>query len=111
MSNPVILICTKCRGPEAAAEMRRALGPLVPDGTRFRPVECLAGCDHPTAVGYQADSKASYLFGGIESAEEIAAIGAFAWQYAAHETGWTSSSERPPALKGKVLARLPGLKA
>lgn len=107
-TNHVILICTKCRGPEAAAQLRRSIEAAAPDGVTYRAVDCLAGCDAPVTVGYQAVGKASYLFGGIETAEEIAALGAFAAQYMASETGWTNATQRPAALKDKTLARLPG---
>ena len=109
VSNPVILICTTCRGYSAAAELRQVIAETAPEGAVFKPVDCLAGCDHKTAVGIQGAGKASYLFGPIETVDEARAIGAFAHQYEASESGWTSSQERPLALKDKTLARLPRL--
>ncbi|MEM9797144.1 MAG: DUF1636 domain-containing protein [Pseudomonadota bacterium] len=108
-SDTTILICTKCRGSNSAAAMRQTLTETVASGVIFRAVDCMAGCDHPVAVGVQAEGKASYLFGGIETEAEIAAIARFVRDYAASEKGWTNSGERPAALTGKTLARLPGL--
>ena len=91
--------------------MRAALTARLPTGFTIRPVDCMAGCDHPVAVGFQAPGKATYLFGPIAGDEDIAAIAEFAHQYDAHETGWTSATERPRALYDKTLARLPGHKS
>ena len=105
-----ILICTKCRGVDAAADLRRALEIATPGDVTFKPVDCMAGCDTPVTVGCQAPGKATYLFGGIETAEDVAALASFATQYAASETGWTNSGERPAGLKDKTLARMPGVR-
>ncbi|MEL6967246.1 MAG: DUF1636 domain-containing protein [Pseudomonadota bacterium] len=104
-----LFICSKCRGASVAAELRQALEPTLPDCFSIRAVSCMAGCDHPVAVGIQSQAKATYLFGGIETAAEIAAIGAFAHQYAGSTTGWTSASERPAPLTNKTLAHLPAM--
>ena len=106
-----LLICTKCQGHEVAARFREALQPKLPKSFSVRAVECLAGCDFPTAIGYQAEGKASYLFGGIDSDEIIDAIVEFAHQYEESDNGWTSSAERPLALYDKTLARLPTFNA
>ena len=106
-----LLICTTCAGPKAAARMRAALAPDLPEGFAIRPVDCMAGCDHPVTVGFQAPGKASYLFGPITGDADMAGVAEFAHQYAAHETGWTSASDRPQALYHKTLARLPWVKA
>ncbi|MEM1317325.1 MAG: DUF1636 family protein [Pseudomonadota bacterium] len=105
-----ILICTKCRGVEAAAAMRGALTEDLPLGFGFRAVNCMAGCDHPIAVGLQAHGKATYLFGPIDDDDAVAAIGEFAHQYQQSGDGWTSATDRPAALYEKTLARLPGLR-
>lgn len=104
-----ILICTKCRGPRAAAKLRAALSARVPGGIGFRAVDCMAACDQPVAVGFQARAKASYVFGPIEVAQDVDALCEFASQYTQSATGWTSASDRPRALFDKTIARLPGL--
>lgn len=89
--------------------MRATLASGVPLNVTFRAVDCLAGCDHPIAVGVQGQGKAAYLFGGIETDEDIDAIGEFALQYHDCCDGWSSSTDRPAALRDKTLARLPAL--
>ena len=49
----------------------------------------MAGCERKPTIGLQAPGKASYLFGEIDSAEDIAAIVAFSHQYRSTADGWT----------------------
>ena len=106
-----ILICATCKGEGHAAKLRSALSNDLPAGYAFRAVDCMAGCDRPTTVGFQARGKASYLFGDIESEDDLRALGQFAEQYHQSKGGWTSATDRPAALYTKTLARLPGLTA
>ncbi len=106
-SDHTIYICTKCRGTDEAARLRALLAADLPDGYAFRAVDCMAGCDNPITVGFQAPGKATYLFGDIESTADIAAISEFARQFQANDSGWTSATERPEALYNKTLARMP----
>lgn len=105
----ILLICSTCQGTSAAKALRQAVEPDLPKGYRVRAVDCMAGCDHPITVGFQATGKASYLFGRIETAEDHRALAEFAAQYQASESGWTSATHRPAALYEKTLARLPAL--
>lgn len=104
-----ILICTTCRGQGAADKIRAALSADLPQSYAFRAVDCMAGCDRPATVGFQAVGKASYLFGDIATQADLSALTLFAGQYRHSATGWTSATERPAALFDKTLARLPGL--
>ncbi|KIN68487.1 DUF1636 domain containing protein [Sulfitobacter donghicola DSW-25 = KCTC 12864 = JCM 14565] len=67
----------------------------------------MAGCAHPTTVGFQAANKTQYLFGDIHSTKDVDALVAFAHQYHSIPNGWCNATERPPALLDKTLARLP----
>lgn len=69
--------------------------------------DCMAGCDRPCTVAYQANRKASYLFGEIESQKDIDDLLAFAKQYAQLADGWSNATDRPLGLIEKTLARLP----
>jgi predicted metal-binding protein len=109
-SEHLILICSTCEGPEHARALRNALKSDVPDGVNFRAVDCLAGCESSPTVGFQAHEKATYLFGKIQTPEDIQGIADFAHQYCASENGWTNSTQRPRALRDKTLARIPALK-
>jgi predicted metal-binding protein len=105
----VILICATCKGTQSACDIDAALKNRLTDSFEIRTVDCMAGCDAPTTVAFQAKEKAQYLFGGIGTALEISALAEFAWQYYQSDDGWTNASERPRALFTKTLARLPRL--
>jgi len=50
---------------------------------------------------------AQNLFGDIDPAENLDALVEFAKVYRAREDGMTRFNERPDALRGKCLARIP----
>jgi len=102
-----LLICAKCQGTETAGALRRALSDGLPKRFAIRAVDCMAGCDRPTTIGFQAKGKAQYLFGDIGGASDIEALIAFAQQYENSRDGWTNATERPPALIDKTLSRMP----
>ena len=106
-----ILICSRCRGVKAASQLAAALNDGLPAGFVLRAVDCMAGCDHPTAIGLQAPGKATYLFGPIEGSADVTAILAFSHQYRQSADGWTAATQRPKALFDKTLARMPAFKA
>ncbi len=105
-----ILICTTCKGKKDAARGRATLSVDLPDGYAFRAVDCMAGCDQPLTVGFPAWGKASHLFGDIENADDVQALGQFSIQYQQSRTGRTSSTERHAALSHKTMARMPAIK-
>ncbi|CUH41892.1 DUF1636 family protein [Ruegeria atlantica] len=105
-----LLICETCEGPDRADSLRAALASKLPSSFDVRSISCMAGCGRPTTVGFQALDKAQYLFGDIQSAEDLDALAEFAHQYHRSGDGWTNATQRPPALLEKTLARLPRLK-
>lgn len=104
-----VLICATCQGLEAAQHIADALCPELPAGFAVRTVDCMAGCDHPVTVGFQAPGKAQYLFGDIGTEQELNALAQFAAQYLGSATGWTKATDRPAPLITKTLARMPAL--
>jgi len=110
-SDHTILICSTCKGTGEAGKLRAALAQHIPSSFRLRAVDCMAGCGRPVTVGFQAPGKAQYLFGGIETDADTAALARFAHQYQASETGWTNAGARPAELYHKTLARLPRIKS
>lgn len=104
-----ILICSTCAGAQPLDVMRTALAAGLHEGFAIRHVDCMAGCDHPTTVGFQAIGKAQYLFGEIQTPRDIEALIEFAGQYQDSADGWTSASDRPAALYHKTLSRMPGI--
>ncbi|WP_170326254.1 DUF1636 family protein [Ruegeria arenilitoris] len=104
-----LLICETCKGPENADALRTALEGNLPAGFAVRTVDCMAGCERPTTVGFQAVGKAQYLFGDIQSERDINAVTEFARQFHDRADGWTNATDRPRALFTKTLARMPCL--
>ena len=107
----VCLICSKCQLGVSLETLKAKLAGLLPDTFVIRTVDCMAGCDMPRTVGFQAIGKAQYLFGPIETDEDIAALVEFAAQYCASADGWSTATERPRALYNKTLSRLPKIDA
>ncbi|KIC45036.1 hypothetical protein RA28_11115 [Ruegeria sp. ANG-S4] len=105
-----ILVCATCNGSQSFESLREKLGKNAPPGFAIRSVDCMAGCAHPTTVGFQADGKAQYLFGNITTDEDVMALTEFARQYRRSEDGWTSATDRPRALYTKTLSRMPGIR-
>lgn len=102
-----LLICSTCTGALPVGVMRNALTGRLPTGFTVRTVTCMAGCARPTTVGFQAVGKAQYLFGDIETAEDVEALVEFAHQYCNVVDGWTNATDRPRPLFAKTLSRLP----
>lgn len=107
-----IIVCTRCRDPlSGAAAAEQLLSRLATsgglDGFTVQTVACMAGCDRPLAVAFRAEGKASYLFGGIRPEGDLGALEEFAEIYRALPDGWCREVERPEALRGKTLARIP----
>ena len=75
---------------------------------QIQEVSCMAACSRPISVAITEAGKASYLFGDISSEEHVLALIEFVAQYQNNATGWTSSVERPKALRSKTVARIPG---
>ncbi len=107
-----IFICNRCRSGSgqrpAGPDLQARLGPhMQAGGFRVEDVACLAGCERPLAVAFSAPSKATFLFGDIDPAEDVDALLAFARQYRGLPDGWCNEGQRPTGLRGKTLARVP----
>lgn len=114
-----LILCTTCRktGTDCrlgfelleslnrAADLGRAAG--LPEDFGVSGTACLSGCTRPCTVAFVADGKTSYLFGDIDPQENLDALVEFAKLYRASEDGMTRFNERPDALRGKCLARIP----
>jgi predicted metal-binding protein len=114
-----LILCTTCRktGTDCrlgfellqslnrTADLGRAAG--LPDDFGIAGTACLSGCSRPCTVAFVADGKTSYLFGDIDPQEDLEALVEFARLYLAREDGMTRFNERPDALRGKCLARIP----
>ena len=114
-----LILCTTCRRTgtdcrpglrllqslDQAADLGRSAG--LPEEFGISGTACLSGCTQPCTVAFVAEGKTTYLFGDIDPAEDLDALLAFARLYQAREDGMTGFRERPEALRGKCLARVP----
>ncbi|WP_298850229.1 DUF1636 domain-containing protein [uncultured Ruegeria sp.] len=108
-SDHYVLICSTCQGPISAEAAQDVLDTKLPDGFETRMIACMAGCERAMTVGFQAAGKTQYLFGDIETEIDLTALVDFATQFGDSDDGWTSASDRPPALFSKTLSRMPHL--
>ncbi|OEC97795.1 MULTISPECIES: DUF1636 domain-containing protein [unclassified Rhizobium] len=113
-----ITVCTNCRhvgkpcrpGLELLKHLQMAISradAALADDFSLEGSVCMAGCERPCTVAFQATAKSTYLFGDIEDASDIGALVSFAKLYRDRLDGLTRESERPKALAGKTLARIP----
>lgn len=102
-----LLICSTCNGTLGVENARGELASKLPSGFVIHTVDCMAGCDRPTTVGFQAVGKAQYLFGDIQTEQDLEALAEFALQYQNSADGWTNATDRPWALFTKTISRMP----
>lgn len=113
-----ITVCATCRhvgqssrpGPDLLKHLQAAMAradTALSDDFVLEGSVCMAGCERPCTVSFQAAAKATYLFGDIGDGGDIGALVSFARLYRDRLDGLTRESERPKALAGKVLARIP----
>ena len=118
-SHHTITVCTDCRrlapndlaAAAIAGLLRERLDEGAPPASHFaiRGTACMAACDTPCAVAFQAEGKASYLFSRISSDADVKALVDFAKLYAERPDGMSRQCERPKLLARKTLARIPSL--
>ena len=118
-SSTTLLVCTRCRRPEAnpaaprpGAALFDAVLRIAPEGPGVRAagVACLSGCKRPCAAALLAPGKVSYLFGDLTPDTEGAAdLLAAARAHAARPDGYLARASRPERLRTGILARLPPL--
>jgi len=113
-----ITVCTDCRhigvpcrpGLDLLKQLQAAIaqaGTVLSEDFSLQGSVCMAGCERPCTVAFQATAKATYLFGDIEGEADIGALVSFARLYRDRPDGMTREGERPRALGGKTLARIP----
>jgi predicted metal-binding protein len=115
----VLLVCTRCRPPEADPTAPRAGVTLLAAtraeaagdrALRVQGVACLSGCKRACAAALMAPGKVGYLFGDLPAGADGAAdLVAVARRYAAAPDGYLPRVVRPERLRAGILARLPPL--
>lgn len=122
---PVCLqVCVSCgdqmTGDAAGGESsagRRLYDALLAASAGFSditvtPVDCFAVCERPVTLAFralEAETRWSYLVGGVDPDRDLADILAAARAVAGSPYGVPAIAERPPFFRRGVIARIPPL--
>jgi predicted metal-binding protein len=118
-----LFVCTSCRQPGEGKEPRelrsgaqlfrnlseRFAGWARRENFAIVPYECLSVCPRPCSLALRAPGKFTYVFGDLKPGETESAVIECATLYRRAPTGFLPREERPPALRGGILARVPPL--
>jgi predicted metal-binding protein len=72
-----------------------------------QPVDCLAVCERPVTLAFQAAGGWTYIVGDADPARDLADILAAARAVAASPHGIPAMEDRPPFFRKGVIARVP----
>ena len=114
-----ITVCDTCRYAEAetaadgltggarfAGHVEAAAAGMA--GITVRRFSCLMGCDHHCNAGLSAPGKIAYVLGRFApTAEDAAALVAYAALYAGSRGGAVPFTQWPEGVKGRFIARMP----
>jgi predicted metal-binding protein len=105
----IISVCSSCSlgaggfaTPLAAALADAGIAAQVVD------IACMSGCARPSAIAFRAPDKTAYLFGDLTAAD-LPDLITFARLYADSADGDFADARPLGALRGKALARIPGV--
>lgn len=104
-----IVVCSTCEGADGkafAAALRAALA-VAGVSYEVRDWNCMANCGRPLSVAYKAPGKATYLFGDIDPARDLADAVAFAHMYTASADGWIEDARGAGRLRHCLIGRVP----
>ncbi|MFL5283012.1 MAG: DUF1636 family protein [Rhodopila sp.] len=118
-SKPTIIVCITCRRPEDPEEAPRAGAALAqaleaaadPATVTIRPVQCLANCKRGPSAALSRPGAWTYVFGGLGSAEDGAALLQGAGLLAASQDGLLPWRGRPEILKRGMICRIPPMES
>lgn len=104
-----IVVCSTCDGLEGkafAAQLRIALADTeLP--IEVRDFDCMSNCSRPLSVAFKAPGKATYLFGDVVPATDLADVIAFARLYLDHPDGWIEDARPAGRLRHCLIGRVP----
>ena len=112
MAGVCLQVCVLCEDSEGSPAGRRLYEALLAATSEdpaitVAPVDCLAVCDRPVTLAFQAAGKWSYLVGGADPDRDLADILAAARAVAASPHGIPAMDDRPPFFREGVIARMP----
>ncbi len=111
-SRTTITVCVACAAgddPVAGETLfDRIAGYLKDDPTiEVRTAECLAVCERPVTVAFQAPGKWTYLLGNVDETVPLDDIVAAARAVAKSPTGVPAMADRPAFFENGVICRVP----
>jgi predicted metal-binding protein len=121
LASHALSVCIRCkptdwRGPDDARPGARLAEAIELEAARrgvdlsvLRDVRCMSQCKRPCVVAFSHPEKFTYLFGDLDPARDAAAILDAFELYAARGDGFMERFERPEALRGGILGRVPPL--
>jgi predicted metal-binding protein len=103
-------VCTACGAQDDAG--RRLYDALLARSAEFpeidvRPVDCLAVCERPVTLAFQAAGGWTYIIGDADPVRDLDDILAAARAVAASPHGIPAMDDRPPFFRKGVIARVP----
>lgn len=110
MARTELIVCTTCRDGRGQALLEQVENEALAQDLALpvRGVACMSGCSRGCTAAVLAAGKLGYLFGELQPDAACAqALIDVARQHAAHAEGQLAWAQRPEALKGGLLARLP----
>lgn len=112
-----IHVCTACDGNGGALVGGLGTGQHLFDCLAMRcaeipeikviPVDCLAVCDRPVTIAFQAKGKWSYTIGDVDPTIDLDDIVIVGKLIAASTFGLLKMTERPKFFRNGVISRLP----
>jgi len=118
-----LFVCISCReAGEAREPTHRRAGNQMFEGLQRRfdtwakregfviaPYECLSVCTRPCGVAMRAPEKFTYVFGDLKPGVTDSQLIECASLFRRTPNGFMHRDDRPPALRGGILARVPPL--
>ncbi|MDX1785848.1 DUF1636 domain-containing protein [Roseovarius sp. ZX-A-9] len=104
-----IVICSTCDGADGKAFAAAVRDALAAAGLEYDvgDWDCMSNCARPLSVAFRATGKATYLFGDVVPATDLADLTAFARMYAASPDGWIEDARGAGRLRHCLVGRVP----
>ncbi|MBL4598257.1 MAG: DUF1636 domain-containing protein [Rhizobiaceae bacterium] len=107
-SKVCVQVCTLCMetASQDLFDKLCAASAEHPDIT-IEPVDCMAVCDHPTTIAFQASGKWTYVIGGVGANGDVEDVISAAIAVAKSPLGIPAMNERPAFFRKGVICRVP----
>ena len=103
-------VCAGCKPADAhpgGAALRDALRAAPPGGVAIAEHPCLGPCGIPGRIALTAPGRWSWLLAGLAPGPDLADLATFIAAWQASVDGRVAKTDRPDALRPKILGRVP----